>query len=394
MEAVFWILAFIVLYTYFGYPILLKVLSLNKKQSKYKNENVVKVTLIIAAHNEEEVIGEKIENSLSLNYPKDKLEIIVASDASTDRTNEIVLEYANQGMILNLQEEHKGKSAILNDTVLRTARGEIVVFTDATTFLKPDALKKLARNFANFKIGAVCTRLIFVNQEDSSISRTEGIYWRYEEFLRRKESEIGILPFVSGAFYGIRKHLYTPVREDLPDDSISPLSVYKKGYQVVFEEEAVAYETMASTVGGEFRIKSRGVTRELGAILSFKELLNPFKYPLLSWVLFSHRLLRWSVGFFLVFIFALNVFLLDKPVYLALFLTQVIFYLFASIGFLLESYRLLTTNTNNQLLQAKRIFSVPFYYCIVNFAALCGIIQFLLGKKKAVWQPEREIDIL
>ena len=389
MEAVFWILAFIIVYTYFGYPIFLKVLSLNKKQSTYKNENALKVTLIIAAHNEEEVIREKIENSLSLDYPKDKLEIIVASDASTDRTNEIVLEYANQGVILNLQEEHKGKSAILNDTVLRTARGEIVVFTDATTFLKPDALKKLARNFANTEIGAVCARLLFVNQEDSSISQTEGIYWRYEEFLRRKESEIGILPFVSGAFYGIRKHLYTPVREDLPDDSISPLSVYKKGYQVVFEEEAVAYEKMASTAGGEFRIKSRGGTRELGAILSFKELLNPFKYPLLSWVLFSHRLLRWSVGFFLVFIFALNVFLLDKLVYLPLFLIQVILYLFASIGFLLESYRLPITNTSNPLLQAKRIFSLPFYYCIVNFAALSGIIQFLLGKKKAVWQPER-----
>ena len=387
MEAVFWILTFVILYIYFGYPLLLEVLSLNKKHNKQKSENALKATLIVAAHNEEEVIREKIENSLSLDYPKDKLEIIVASDASTDKTNEIVREYANQGVMLNLQKEHEGKSAILNDTVLRVAKGEVIVFTDATTFLKIDALKKLLRNFYDEKVGAVCGKLSFVNQGDSSISQSEGIYWKYEEFLRRKESEMGILPFVSGAFYGIRRRFYTWVREDLPDDSVSPLGVYKKGYRVVFEEEAMAYERMVNTAEAEFRIKSRGVVRELGAILSFKELLNPFKHPLLSWVLFSHRLLRWSVGFFLIFIFALNICLADKSIYLALFLFQVIFYLFAFVGFLLESYQLAITN--NQLLRVKRAFNIPFYYCVVNFAALCGIIQFLLRKKKAVWQPVR-----
>ena len=145
---------------------------------------------------------------------------------------------------------------------------------------------------------------------------------------------------------------------------------------------------MASSAEGEFRIKSRGVVRELGAIFSFKELLNPFKHPLLSWVLFSHRLLRWAAGFFLVFIFAINIFLLDKPFYLTLFLIQVIFYLVASVGFLLDSHEL--PIANKQLLRAKRLVSLPFYFCLVNAAAMWGIIQFLSGKKRKVWTPVRD----
>jgi len=374
----------------------------------FKNSKITPyITLIVAAYNEERVINEKIKNTMEIDYPKDKLEIIVASDASTDKTNEIVESFKlkvesevnknekwkleNGGtypkILLNAQAERKGKSAALNDTVLRIAKGDIVIFTDATTFLEKDAVKKLVRNFSDKRVGAVCGKVFYTNPDDSSISRSEGIYWKYDEFLKKKEGKIGVLPFVSGPFYGLRKDLYTPVQPHLPDDSVSPLGVYKKGYQVVFEEEAVAYERMASTAEGEFRIKSRGVVRELGAIISFKELLNPFKHPLLSWVLFSHRLLRWSVGFFLVLIFALNVFLLDKPFYLAFFLIQVIFYLFALVGFLLERYQL--PITNNHLLQANRILSLPFYFSLVNIAALWGIIKFLSGKKQSTWKPVR-----
>lgn len=236
----------------------------------------------------------------------------------------------------------------------------------------------MTRNFTDERVGAVCGKIFFNNPDDSSISQSEGLYWRYEEFLRKKESAIGILPFVSGAFYGIRKHLYTPVREGLPDDSVSPLGVYKKGYRVVFEEEAVAYERMASTSEGEFRIKSRGVVRELGAILSFKELLNPVRYPLLSWILFSHRLLRWSVGFFLIGILIANLFLLSNSFYQLTLWCQIVFYSLALIGCLLRKGP-----------QAWKIFTLPFYFCLVNAAAMWGIIQFVLGRKKAVWEPVR-----
>jgi cellulose synthase/poly-beta-1,6-N-acetylglucosamine synthase-like glycosyltransferase len=356
-----------------------------KLRTKEKLKIMPSVTLIVAAHNEERVIKEKIENSLELDYPKDKLEIIVASDASTDRTNEIVRQYekmentiAHPRVILNARTERKGKSVALNDTVMRVAKGDMVIFTDATTFLKGEAIKKLLRNFSDERVGAVCGKIFYTNPNDSSISRAEGIYWKYDEFLKRKESEIGVLPFVGGPFYGLRKELYTPVQPHLPDDSVSPLNVYKKGYRVVFEEEAVAYERLANTVNGEFRIKSRGVVREMGAIFSFKELLNPFKHPLLSWVLFSHRLLRWSVGFLLVAISIANLFLLSSTFYHLTLGCQIIFYTLALIGFLLRKGA-----------WAWRVFTLPFYFCLVNTAAMWGIIQYVLGKKKPVWEPVR-----
>lgn len=387
LSLIFWVLVFIVIYDYVAYPFLLKIL--NNTRSVITTKFLIaypSLTIIIAAYNEEKIINDKIKNTIELDYPQDKLEIIVASDASTDSTNEIVKKYEKaendmnrSRVVLNLQTERKGKSTILNDTVLRVAKGEIVIFTDATTFLKEDAIKKLVRNFSDVSIGAVCGKLSFVNQEDSSISKNEGFYWRYEEFLRKNESQIGVLPFVSGAFYGIRKHLYTPVKEGLPDDSVSPLSVYKNGYRVVFEEEAIAYEEMASTTEGEFRIKSRGAVRELGAILSFKELLNPFKYPMLSWVLFSHRLLRWSVGFFLIGIFLTNLMLLSSYIYRITLWCQIVFYSLALIGYLFTKG-----------LRNWKIFALPFYFCLVNIAAMWGIIQFLFGKKTSVWEPVRD----
>jgi len=393
-KIVFCISIGLILYVYFGYPLLLIVLSKFIKRPTKKGYIESTISLIIAVYNEERVIEDKIKNSLELDYPERKLQIIVASDGSTDKTNDIVEELIEHyscnyelgsnekdiypEIILNVQAERKGKSAALNDTVLRVAKGDIIVFTDATTFLKEDAIKKLVRNFSDEKIGAVCGKIFFNNPYDSSISQNESLYWKYEEFLRKKESEIGVLPFVSGAFYGLRKHLYTPVKAGLPDDSVSPLGVYKKGYRAVFEEETVAYERSANTLNGEFKIKSRGVVREMGAIFSFKELLNPFKYPLLSWVLFAHRLLRWLVGFFLAGIFITNLFLLGGSFYNLTLGCQIIFYSLALIGFLFRKE-----------LRAWRVLTLSFYFCLVNTAAMWGIIQFLLGKNKAVWEPVR-----
>lgn len=360
-----------------------------------KDELVPTVSLIIAAYNEERIIKDKIKNCLELDYPKDKLEIIVASDGSTDKTNDIVEELIKHyscnydlgsnekdiypKIILNAQVERKGKSTALNDTVLRVAKADIIVFTDATTFLKEDAIKKLVRNFSDEKIGAVCGKIFFNNPYDSSISQNESLYWKYEEFLRKKESEIGILPFVSGAFYGLRRHLYTPVKAGLPDDSVSPLGVYKKGYRVVFEAEAVAYERLSSTADGEFRIKARGVVRELGSIWEFRTLLNPFKHFLISFVLIHHRILRYSIPFFLTILLILNLYLVlsDTVLYKIIFSMQVIFY-----G--LALFKVFFGNN-----MKARIISLPYYFCLVNFAAFIGVMQFLLHQKYATWEPVR-----
>lgn len=358
-----------------GYPILIRTLSYGRRWSRPEREYFPTVTLIIAAHNEEQVIREKIENVLSQDYPEDKLQIIIASDASTDRTNEIVKNYSDKGIKLYDQKEHRGKSAALNYVVENMAKGEIIVFNDATTFLERDSIRRIVSYFSDDKIGAVAGKLIFKGPKDSSITLNHGLYWGYEEFLRESESKAGYLPFVSGAFYAIRKTLYTPVPENLPDDSISPLGVYKQGCTVVYAKNALAYETGAENASGEFRIKTRGVIRELSSIFHFKELLNPFKYPMLSLVLISHRMLRWSVPIFLIALFLANLDLFGNPLYRAFFWMQISFYLLATCGLLIK--------------KNIRIISLPFYFSLVNIAALWGIIKFLSGQKLSTWKSVR-----
>ncbi|MBI4300648.1 MAG: glycosyltransferase family 2 protein [Chloroflexi bacterium] len=375
-----WVLAGIILYVYAGYPLLLRIACLLSRAQGDQSAAEPTVTLITAAYNEEAVIRQKLENILALDYPREKLQAIVASDASSDGTDDIVAEYAGQSITLNRQAERRGKSTALNDTVGRLATGDIIVFSDASTIFEPDALRKAVRNFADPRVGVVCTHLIFANTtaDGTPISRSEGLYWRYEEALRRLESEAGALAFVSGAFYAIRRSLYTPVPPHLPDDSVSPLGAIKKGYRVVFEEEAVAYETAAESAEGEFRIKARGVVRELGSILAFRSLLNPLRHPMVALALLSHRLLRWSVGLMLAVVLALNVQLAGSPFFLATLLLQLLFYALAVGGHLLRKRA-------NQ----PRLVSLPYYYCLVNLAALSGIWQLLSGRRRATWQPVR-----
>lgn len=340
-----------------------------------KSENDLSITLVIATHNEEKVIKEKIENSLYLDYPKDKLEIIVASDASIDKTNEIVESYSQKGIKLYDQKEHQGKSAALNYVVSNIAKGDIVVFNDATTFMERNSLRNISSYFANARIGSVAGKLIFRGHSDSVITKNYSLYWRYEEFLRKSESEIGYLPFVSGAFYAIRRNLYTPVPVNLPDDSVSPLGVYKQGYAVFYANDALAHETGAENAADEFKIKSRGVVRELGSIWYFKELLNPLRYPMLSFVLISHRLLRWAVSIFLIVIFFINLVLLKNFFYRTFFYFQAAFYFVALCGLLVK--------------RNFPVVNIAFYFCLVNAAALWGIIEFLFGQRQATWKPVR-----
>ena len=375
MQYLFWLLILIIFFIYIGYPIFLGILSYKRIQNRIKKEYFPSVTLIIAAHNEEQVIENKIESVLSQDYPKDKLQIVVASDASTDRTNQIVRYYSQRGIELYDQKEHKGKSAALNYAVQNIARGEIIVFNDATTLIERDAIRKITSYFSDDKIGAVAGKLIFKNSAESTITENYSLYWRYEEFLRESESKIGYLPFVSGAFYAVRKRLYTPVAENLPDDSVSPLGVYKQGFTVAYAKDAVAYEAGAQDAGGEFRIKTRGVVRELSSILHFRGLLNPFKYPALSLVLISHRLLRWSAPIFLIALFLANIGLLGNPLYMAFFWMQISFYLLALCGLFIR--------------KKIRIVGLPFYFSLVNIAALWGIIKFLSGRKVATWKSVR-----
>ncbi|MEE8574339.1 MAG: glycosyltransferase [Thermodesulfobacteriota bacterium] len=376
LEFIFWFFSILIVYIYFGYPLLLRVLTYPKmRRWRSSEEFTPTVTLVIAAHNEECVIKEKLDAVLAEPYPKGKLQIVVASDASTDRTNEIVRGYSKKGVELYDQIEHKGKSAALNYIVEKLARGEVVVFNDATTELEAGALKKICSYFSDIKIGAVAARLVFKKTRGSQVSENHGLYWRYEESIRKLESDFGVMPFVSGAFYAIRRELYTNVPPDMPDDSVSPLGVYRQRSRVVYALDAVAAEVASSEASSEFRIKTRGIIRELTSIFHFKELLNPLDHPAVSLVLFSHRLLRWSVPIFLIIIMLVNLYLYGPLFYKFTFWVQFLFYLLALWGLVSKS--------------SGRVVGLASYFSLVNTAALVAIIRFLAGERRATWKPER-----
>jgi len=368
------IFSFIIIYVYLGYPLLLYIYSLWHSQSVRKGDIDPKVSMIIAAYNEEKVIKEKIENSLNLDYPKENLQIIVASDSSTDRTNQIVADYEKKGVILYVQKERKGKTMALNNAISQ-ANGEILIFTDATAMLEKDCIRQIVRNFNDPSVGCVCPKVIYRNVTDNNITQIEGLYRRYEFCLKKRESWIGSLAFVAGACYAIQKKLHKPVEPEYDYDCISPLDVISEKYRVVYDPEAKFYETVVTSSRDLFKSKIRMITKDFAGTLSRKNLLNPFKYRWISLTLFSHKLLRWLIPFFLIIVFICNLFLIDIQLFQFLLVGQIIYYLGALFGLILK--------------EKKGLFSIPFYFCIINLAALIGVYRAILGEKIPVWQPIR-----
>jgi len=330
--------------------------------------------MIIAAYNEEKVIEKKIGNAINLDYPKDSLQIIVASDCSNDKTNEIVAKYKKDGVILHVQKQRNGKTVLLNNAAAK-AEGEILLFTDATAMLEKDCIKRIARNFNDPSVGCVCPKMTYKNINDNCITKIEGLYWRYESFLKQRESGLGSLAFVPGACFSIRRELHQPVQPEYDYDCISPLDVIAKKYRVVYDQEAKFYETVVTSSRDLFRTKVRMITKDFAGTLSRKNLLNPFKYRRISLTLISHKLLRWMIPFFLIIIFICNLFLVDIQLFQFLLLGQIIYYFGALIGLISK--------------EKKGFLSIPFYFCIVNLAALIGVYRAMAGEKIPVWQPIR-----
>ena len=289
MEIIFWTSVFITGYVYLGYPLLLYLLSGLVGSKKVPSplpsrggaggevgDGIPFVTLIISAYNEESVIRRKLINALALDYPKDKLEILVVSDCSTDGTDAIVKSFQGQGVTLLRLDERHGKTYGLNQTVAIT-RGEVIVFSDANAMYEPDTIWKLARHFADEGVGYVVGESRYMTG-DSSATRNENFYWKYEQFLKRKESDTGSVVGGDGALYAIRKVLYEPLGTADINDFVNPLQIIAKGYSGVYEPEAVCWEETAGTYQGEFRRKIRIVNRALRGLWQVRQVLNPLKY--------------------------------------------------------------------------------------------------------------------
>ncbi|MBI4649948.1 glycosyltransferase family 2 protein [Candidatus Desantisbacteria bacterium] len=375
MEFIFWINLFLILYVYFGYIIILLLIKSVRKLNIDKKDYYPSVALLIGIYNEEKVIEEKIKNSLNLDYPREKIKIIIASDNSTDKSHDIIGKYKEKGVILYIARKRQGKVANFND-VIKNLDTEIVIFSDASSMYRSDTIKKLVRNFNDPYIGGVGGKVKYRNKSDTSVSKGEGIYWKLELLLRRLESETGSTIVVSGTCYAIRRSLFRSLPPNLPDDLINPLNVIAQGYRIVIDDETEIIEEIVTTIKGEIRARIRIVSLGIAAVFSNIKVLNPFFNFKAALSIWSHKLFRWLNFLNMLILFISNIFLTEKLFYYYIFILQLIFYSFAFIGYLLEKYNIRT-----------KIFYIPFYFCLINFTAFLGILNYFRGKNSGIWEP-------
>lgn len=367
----FWTSFIIIIYVYVGYPAFLLALSLLYKKEVKKKNMEPSVTIIVPAYNEEKIIAQKIENCLKLDYPSSKLEIIVISDCSVDKTDAIVRSFSHRGVILKRLEQRSGKVVTLNKAI-PDARGEIIVLCDTNTFFKPDAIRMLVRNFSDDSIGAVSGDVRLIN-EVRGFAESEGAYYKLERFIQEKESKIASIVCVDGGMYALRKKLYrAPQPNTILDDFAISLSVINQGYRIVYEPEAVALENSPDSFKDEFRRRIR-IAAGSSQLLFQKGGMPSLKLPFIVFEYLSHKLLRWLTPFFLIILFFSNIALLSKGIYLWLFFMQFLFYIFA----------LAHTFLKNKLT------SMPYYFCLTNIAILMGFFRAIVRRQSAIWQPVR-----
>ncbi|WP_078378873.1 glycosyltransferase family 2 protein [Sutcliffiella halmapala] len=373
LEILLWFFIILTVYIYVGYPVLLKIVAKFVNKPVKSNSNYLpKVTLFIAAYNEEKVIEYKLKNSVGLDYPKDLLEIIVVSDDSSDRTNEIVQKFEGKypNIRLHVVKGRKGKTEALNKSV-PIATGEILVFSDANSMYDKDALMHLIPHFADEEIGGVCGELKLLNSGGSAIGESEGAYWKYEKFLKEMETKTGTAIVANGSIYALRKELFQPMNPNVGDDMQNPLIIIRQGKRFVYEPLAITREETSSESKEEFGRKVRIVTRSFTGIMHYRKLLNPFMNFDFFYKYMSHKFLRWLVPYYLILILLINIFLLDQPLYQVLLGLQIAFYGLAFLGKWIKS----------------KITYIPYYFCLVNYAALLGTLRAISGKRQATWKP-------
>jgi acyl carrier protein len=378
IEIAFWFFAALVLYVYVGYPALLFLFSrLRSTHARRLPEDLPTVTMLISAFNEEDCIAEKLENSLRLDYPRELLQIIVLSDQSSDRTDEIVSGFAGKGIELMRMEERGGKTLGLN-TGVAASSSDFVVFSDANAMYRSDAIRALIAPFSEQRIGAVVGASTYADI-DSDVGESESLYWRYEIAIKILESRLSSVVGGDGAIYAVRRSLFQPMGAAVLSDFVNPLQVVEQGFQCVYEPNAISVEEVAGSFEKEFSRKVRIVNRAWRATMSMKRLLNPLRYGFFAWQYISHKLLRWLVPAFLVLVLLTNVLLLaSHSVYVATLLAQLAFYALATAGAVLRK------RSNLGL-----ILYVPYYFCLVNIASARGIAEAYRGKTYTTWSTAR-----
>ncbi|MFA5087600.1 MAG: glycosyltransferase family 2 protein [Candidatus Omnitrophota bacterium] len=340
------------------------------------------VSVIISVWNEEDVLARKMRNLLDLDYPKGKVEILIGSDGSTDRTNEIMRGFGDERIRFWESDARRGKMAVIN-TLAAQARHELIVFTDARQVFAADTIRALAANFADPQVGCVSGELMFSRKEGGT-AKGVNLYWSYEKFIRSQESKIHSMLGATGAVCAIRRELYPPVPENLVlDDMYIPFHIIKKGYRSIFDEQAKAFDEVADSPREEHRRKVRTLSGNYQIFALMPEMLNPFKSPI-AVQLFSHKFLRLLIPFFLIIIFAINLFLLPENPFGIFFVLQILFYVMALIGALSRHQRY------GMLKAVSKVCYIPYVFCLLNFSALAGAIRYFGGRQEVTWEKARE----
>jgi cellulose synthase/poly-beta-1,6-N-acetylglucosamine synthase-like glycosyltransferase len=369
------------MYVYLGYPLLVYLVSRVSPKPVKRGPFEPAVTVLITAYNEERAIRQKLENTLEIDYPTDKLEILVASDGSTDETDNIVKEFAGRGVKLFRQEGRLGKTYTQNKAV-EIARGEIILFSDATTAYRPDVLRQILPNFADESIGCVAGKLVYVDDSSSNVGKGARSYWNYETFLKESESRACSLIGASGCLYAVRSSAYEPMYPEACSDFLICTVVYRHGLRSVYEPNAVCTEETNRQADKEMRMRVRVISQTFTDLWRNREMLNPFKSGFFAIELISHKLLRYAVPLFLALIFISSVAAMPPAgppgFYNMVFIVQLLFYASAAAGWFLEK-------------DGKRlsILVIPLYFVMANLASAIGFYKFLRGERYARWEPIR-----
>jgi poly-beta-1,6-N-acetyl-D-glucosamine synthase len=378
----FWFSLFIIAYSYVGYGILLYFLVILKKLlRKFPNSLVTtyepNVSLVVAAYNEEEFIHTKIQNTLELDYPKDKLQVIFITDGSSDATPQIVRDSPFE---LLHQPERRGKVAAMNRAI-GYVKSPIVVFCDANTLLNKECITELVKHYTDPKVGAVAgEKKVVAGADAQAAGAGEGIYWKYESFLKKLDSEFYSVVGAAGELFSVRTNLFERAQEDtIIEDFVQSLKVCLKGYVVRYEPKAYAAETASVSIKDEQKRKVRICAGAFQAMGMLRELFNIFKYPVLSFQFISHRILRWTLcPLCLVFLLIANVALviMEAGWFYTIFLgLQGFFYLLAITGWLYA-------NRNIKL----KLLYIPYYFLFMNLSVFMGFSRFIQKRQTVLWE--------
>lgn len=384
MLTTFWILTAIVLWTYVGYPLLLLVL---KRFAQLEEDAGCaepinpSCSLIITAHNEEKHIGGKLANVLKLDYPNGKLQIIVASDCSTDGTHDIVAGYADQGVELIVLKERGGKTAAQNYAA-RSASGDILIFTDASTEFAPDVIAQITKPFADPHVGCVGAELEYVSDHRSLIGKGAGLYWHYERWVKRLEAAVSSLIGVSGCLYAVRRSIFPMISPSLISDFVIASEVRMRGYRTVYAMGAVSKEKTLESTAQEFEMRVRVAVRSINALVRYARVMNPFAHGFFAVQMVSHKAIRYCVPVLLILLLVVHTLIvgnagLNSP-YGWLFMLHLSVYLLALVGWISQSF-----GVRVPLVHA------PFYFVKVNAAVLWAIFLYIGGERKTIWTPIR-----